>query len=631
MKTRVWGAGLILAWIFLIGLQSFLAKAQGTAFTYQGRLNDGGMLANGRYDFRFAIYDANTNGNLASGFITNSAVAVSNGLFTVALDFGSGVLTGSNRWLEVAVETNGGTSFTVLVPRQQITPTPYAILAETAASLPGLLVQQETNGTSDLTVGGNFSANTINLGANLDLPDPATIYSGGNTLLHSDGIYHNLFGGLLAGNAGGENGAGNTAYGYASLSANTTGQGNTAAGGYALSGNTGGSFNSAVGYSALQANTGGSDNTAVGVSALGNLNNGSGNIALGYNAGQLLYNGANNIYIGNRGVDGDHNVIRLGDPTVHTQVYVAGVIHGDGSGLTNLGAALPANVALLDTSQTFTGTNVFKLTADAARGLLVTDGTTNGNIAIQPLTGANSGFAAINFNGYFANGEQQFKSTKARWRIFTDQRGASDNLKIDSYLPGLGGTTEMTFSTNGNVNIGNASIGNVSIGTISGDTRITGLLRSGSETGTSEPPSPGGLVIRRINSTTTATGSVVAVVSLLNSPGLVALVRDGTSGGFQIQYPAAKSGFGDLLTIAATGIDSNGAQHNFYQNITISPASGGVLQLFTDTQNIVHFECSFGEPAFSYQMTQVTLTRFWSNSSPFSNDWVGTVISTVNQ
>ena len=30
----------------------------GTAFTYQGRLTDGGSPADGEYDFRFRLYDA---------------------------------------------------------------------------------------------------------------------------------------------------------------------------------------------------------------------------------------------------------------------------------------------------------------------------------------------------------------------------------------------------------------------------------------------------------------------------------------------------------------------------------------------------------------------------------------------
>jgi hypothetical protein len=36
------------------------ALAQGTAFTYQGRLNVSGSPANASYDFQFALYDAAT-------------------------------------------------------------------------------------------------------------------------------------------------------------------------------------------------------------------------------------------------------------------------------------------------------------------------------------------------------------------------------------------------------------------------------------------------------------------------------------------------------------------------------------------------------------------------------------------
>jgi hypothetical protein len=69
--------------------------AQGTAFTYQGRLNDGANPASGIYDLRFTTYDAVNNGAAAGGAIANVATAVSNGLFTVTLDFGAGVFTGA--------------------------------------------------------------------------------------------------------------------------------------------------------------------------------------------------------------------------------------------------------------------------------------------------------------------------------------------------------------------------------------------------------------------------------------------------------------------------------------------------------------------------------------------------------
>ena len=104
------------------------ADAQGTtAITYQGRLNTSGNPANGLYDLSFAVYDANVEGNLIAGPITNTAVAVSNGLFTVTLDFGSGVFTGTNYWVEMAVSPLGTGTFSTLAPRQPLTPAPYAI------------------------------------------------------------------------------------------------------------------------------------------------------------------------------------------------------------------------------------------------------------------------------------------------------------------------------------------------------------------------------------------------------------------------------------------------------------------------------------------------------------------------
>jgi hypothetical protein len=61
--------------------------------------------------------------------LTNSSVAVSNGLFTVTLNPGAGVFTGAERWPEIGVRSNGGAGFTALAPRQPLTPTPYALFA----------------------------------------------------------------------------------------------------------------------------------------------------------------------------------------------------------------------------------------------------------------------------------------------------------------------------------------------------------------------------------------------------------------------------------------------------------------------------------------------------------------------
>jgi formylglycine-generating enzyme required for sulfatase activity len=108
--------------------------AQGTAFTYQGQLNDGGCPANGSYDLTFTLFNANTNGVAIAGPVTNSAVLVTNGLFTVTIDFGAGVFNGQTNWLQIGVETNGGGSFTTLTPLQELTPTPYAIYSANAGN-----------------------------------------------------------------------------------------------------------------------------------------------------------------------------------------------------------------------------------------------------------------------------------------------------------------------------------------------------------------------------------------------------------------------------------------------------------------------------------------------------------------
>lgn len=121
--------GLALLSALMLALQPSTVRAQGTAFTYQGRLDSAGAPASGSYEMRFTLHDAASGGALVAGPLTNTATAVSNGLFSVTLDFGAGVFTGPARWLEIAVRTNGSGAFTTLAPRQQFTATPYAILA----------------------------------------------------------------------------------------------------------------------------------------------------------------------------------------------------------------------------------------------------------------------------------------------------------------------------------------------------------------------------------------------------------------------------------------------------------------------------------------------------------------------
>jgi hypothetical protein len=149
------------------------AVAQGTAFTYQGRLQNNGSPASGIYNLTFTLFNTSSGtssgGSLVAGPVTNNAVVVTSGLFTVQIDFGAGVFAGSNNWLEIAVRTNGSGSFNTLTPRQQLTPMPYAIIAENLAAVSQF----------NTVVPGEFA--TVGGGANNIANGPYATVSGGQS------------------------------------------------------------------------------------------------------------------------------------------------------------------------------------------------------------------------------------------------------------------------------------------------------------------------------------------------------------------------------------------------------------------------------------------------------------------
>ena len=102
----------------------------GTMFTYQGRVTEGGNPTNGTYDFQFELYDAAGGGSQVGSTVTKEDVTVTDGLFTVELDFGSDVFKGDARWLEIGVRPGSSTgAYTTLTPRQALTAAPYALYA----------------------------------------------------------------------------------------------------------------------------------------------------------------------------------------------------------------------------------------------------------------------------------------------------------------------------------------------------------------------------------------------------------------------------------------------------------------------------------------------------------------------
>src|SRR5687768_290361 len=153
-------------------LAAHAALAQGSAFTYQGRLTDGGAPPTGTYELEFKLFDAASGGTqqpqpspVTVQFTGAQAVSVTNGVFTVQLDFGAAAFPGAARYLEMGVRHVGDASFTTLSPRQPISSTPYAVRsvsAATAVDFSGSLAGDVTGtqgATVVSTVGGQSAAN----------------------------------------------------------------------------------------------------------------------------------------------------------------------------------------------------------------------------------------------------------------------------------------------------------------------------------------------------------------------------------------------------------------------------------------------------------------------------------------
>jgi hypothetical protein len=222
---------------------SAAAQPLGTAFTYQGRLQVSDAPYTGPCDLKFSLWDALSNGYQVGSTLTKTNVGVTEGFFTLALDFGSGRFQGDERWLEIEVRCPAGSgAYTLLTPRQALTPTPYAL------ALPGLWTQWIA--TSPNLIGGHSSnwvtdgtcAATISGGGTSDKPNRVTdnfgTVGGGSGNQAGDDA-PSVFTGWSTVAGGMEN----TASGYVSTVGG--GFGNQASGGYSTVG--GGSGNQASG------------------------------------------------------------------------------------------------------------------------------------------------------------------------------------------------------------------------------------------------------------------------------------------------------------------------------------------------------------------------------------------------
>lgn len=130
----------ILIYVLAVALSN-AALAQtsvGSAFTYQGQLQQSDNPAGGTFDMEFTLYDGPdpvVDTPLAS---IEQSVAVSDGLFTVELDFGGAVFDGDARWLQIGVRENTGDPYTYVSPLQPLTTAPYALYALSGPPVPSV-------------------------------------------------------------------------------------------------------------------------------------------------------------------------------------------------------------------------------------------------------------------------------------------------------------------------------------------------------------------------------------------------------------------------------------------------------------------------------------------------------------
>ncbi len=190
-------------------------------FTYQGYLTDAGASANGVYDLRFILFDAQAGGNMVALPFCLDGVPITDGLFTATLNVGL-AFADQERFIEISVRENataddcGIGSYSTLTPRQRIAPTPYAL------ALPGL----RTNPAPRIAnIIGGSAVNTIPssvVGALIAGGGEATVGGIANAA-HDD--FTAVLGG--AGNAAGANDGDFSAAAYATVAG---GLSNTASG-----------------------------------------------------------------------------------------------------------------------------------------------------------------------------------------------------------------------------------------------------------------------------------------------------------------------------------------------------------------------------------------------------------------
>jgi hypothetical protein len=162
-------------------------------FTYQGVVEFNGAPLNGEVPMRFEIYDSASGGELLTSYPRfdgtppfYTEVEVTDGVFSETLPFGTpgNLFNGRRLWIQVVVDF--GTQILAL-PRQEITPTPFAL------TMPGVWSNNNTvrvgEGYNEVRVGDGNSTTDLSLfGGDLNMWLGELYMEAGGIRLESGGI-----------------------------------------------------------------------------------------------------------------------------------------------------------------------------------------------------------------------------------------------------------------------------------------------------------------------------------------------------------------------------------------------------------------------------------------------------------
>ena len=462
------------------------ARAQTTAFTYQGRFTDSTVLqpTNGTYQMQFALFDAAS--APVGAAITVPSVRVVNGIFTVNLDFSANAFpVNAERSLEIRVFNTATSAYVPLSPRQPINAAPYAIrslnatTADNALNVGGTPAAQIINDSdarltdartptagsanyvqnatteqtsTDFNISGGGTANIFNARTQFNIGGSRVFIASGNNLsagFNSGNSFNPTGGNSFFGTTSGQVntiGNGNAFFGTGSGQRNTTGGGNVFFGNNAGAGNISGKENSFVGISA-GINSKGDYNTFFG-GAAGFYNvSGSYNTYIGWSAGTYPVNIGNRntllgaetslasgnlqyaTAIGAGATVGDSNSVVLGRTS--DTVRIPGTLNVN----TFTAATLSANTVNADTQFNIGGERVFSASGfNTFVGLFAGGGGGGGNSFFGYDVGR---FSTGNFNSFFGTGAGYSNLSGSENSFFGRSAGAANTSGLSNSFFGL--------------------------------------------------------------------------------------------------------------------------------------------------------------------------------------------------